>query len=511
MIKSKAILFLLLTGVFFLFLIKAEFFPFAAKTYLGKDIKLYTYTAGDTLLGSGTISVPFRRSKNGETYLNVAVDFNGDGKYSGYLIGGKTQEEWIAKNEKPRILSDYRNNFSFLIVDNAIGVRTKFPVKTALTDHKLTSFWTTVDPQKGEFIISSVPLTRHDLGSFLGFDIPGADPEIKRGFAANTSYQNFLPQIFYIGKAKASSNSDFEVYRQAQVPDFPQQPTECTPTAVANNMVSLAGEHGRLNDLPKTDREIIAELKSDMQFNSGVTNNNLVSGKDKFSARHKLPIATKRIDHPSFQDMVDAIKSGAAVELSMKWVKSKSGHADTGHVVNLVGAGSTDGAEFVYVHDPATPLGMDTLNLSFKIQRGSTSYEGIEYPAWDGIAYIDEIFVQKWTNQPQQEITTVQLQEVISPSITKSPSPLPTQSSPTLSCDLAAFFACRDIFNLQGCIDTCPLVSAACAPGTPPDTECKETEKACADTCWNKGNEHGSSCAAKNNCTIEEIDKALRS
>src|SRR3989344_7509146 len=371
MIKSKTILFLLFSGVFFLFLIKAEISPFAAKVLLGKDIKLYIYTAGDTLSGSGMVSVPFRRTKDDEIWLNDAVDFNGDGKYSGYLVGGKTQEEWIAKNEKPRILSDYRNNFSFLIVDNAIGVRTKFPVKTALTDHKLTSFWTTVDPQKGEFIISSVPLTRHDLGSFLGFDIPGADPEIKRGFAANITFQNRLSQIFYIGKAKASSNLDIEVYRQAQVPDIAQIPMECTPTAVANNIISLAGEHGRLNDLPKTDRALIAELKGDMKFYNGVMNNNLVSGKDKFSARRKLPIATKRIDHPSFQDIVDAIKSGAAVELSMKWVKSKSGHADTGHMVSLVGAGSTDGSQYVYVHDPATPLGVDTLNVSFKIQSGS--------------------------------------------------------------------------------------------------------------------------------------------
>ena len=163
------------------------------------------------------------------------------------------------------------------------------------------------------------------------------------------------------------------------------------------------------------------------------------------------------------------------------------------------------------MHDPATPLGMDTLNLSFKIESGSSFYEGIEYPSWNGIAYIDEIFVQKWTDQPQQEITTVQPQEVISPSITKIPSPSPMPSSPPSSCNLAAFFVCRDTFNLQGCIDSCPLVSAVCAPGTPTDTECKETEKACADACWNKGYEHGSYCAEKNNCTIEEIGKAIRS
>src|SRR3989344_2711004 len=196
MIKSKTILFLLFSGVFFLFLIKAEISPFAAKVLLGKDIKLYIYTAGDTLSGSGMVSVPFRRTKDDEIWLNVAVDFNGDGKYSGYLVGGKTQEEGIAKNEKPRILADYRNNFSFVTVDKAIGKRSKFAVKTALTDHKLAGAWTAVDPQKGELIKASVPLTLHDFGSLLGFDIPGADPEIKRGFAVNTGYQNFLAQIF---------------------------------------------------------------------------------------------------------------------------------------------------------------------------------------------------------------------------------------------------------------------------------------------------------------------------
>ena len=87
--------------------------------------------------------------------------------------------------------------------------------------------------------------------------------------------------------------------------------------------------------------------------------------------------------------------------------------------------------------------------------------------------------------------------------------PKPT-TPPTAKCDFNGFLSCRDTFNLQGCIDACPYVSAPCPAGTSPDTECKETDKACSDACWDRGTAHGSSCAKANNCTLEEIQARLQ-
>ena len=85
--------------------------------------------------------------------------------------------------------------------------------------------------------------------------------------------------------------------------------------------------------------------------------------------------------------------------------------------------------------------------------------------------------------------------------------PTPAQPTPTPkpSCNIPAFQACANTFSLQGCIDACPYVSATCPPGTPPDTDCKETDKVCSDACWNQADAHIDSCLTSNNCTQEEV------
>src|SRR3989344_294842 len=88
----------------------------------------------------------------------------------------------------------------------------------------------------------------------------------------------------------------------------------------------------------------------------------------------------------------------------------------------------------------------------------------------------------------------------------QSPPP-PTTISP---CDFNGFISCRDKFNLQGCIDACPLVNKTCPEGTSPDTECKETDGECSNKCWNQGSSHGSQRAAMNHCSMKEVEDRLR-
>lgn len=88
---------------------------------------------------------------------------------------------------------------------------------------------------------------------------------------------------------------------------------------------------------------------------------------------------------------------------------------------------------------------------------------------------------------------------------TTSPTAVPKQT-----CNFDGFVACRDQFNLQGCIDACPYVPTTCPPGTPPGTDCKQTDQDCSGACWDRGNTHGAGCAKDNNCTPKEIDTRLR-
>jgi hypothetical protein len=89
--------------------------------------------------------------------------------------------------------------------------------------------------------------------------------------------------------------------------------------------------------------------------------------------------------------------------------------------------------------------------------------------------------------------------------------PIGPQKPPTTAekCDFDGFIRCRDTFNLQGCIDACPFVPADCPPGTPPNTECKQTDQKCSDACWDRGTSHGSQCAVQSHCPDQEIQSRL--
>ena len=92
------------------------------------------------------------------------------------------------------------------------------------------------------------------------------------------------------------------------------------------------------------------------------------------------------------------------------------------------------------------------------------------------------------------------------PAPTSTPPPTTTSPpTPKPSCNIPAFQACANTSSLQGCIDACPYVPITCPPGTPPNTDCKETDKACSDACSNKADAHIDNCLALNNCTREEV------
>lgn len=73
------------------------------------------------------------------------------------------------------------------------------------------------------------------------------------------------------------------------------------------------------------------------------------------------------------------------------------------------------------------------------------------------------------------------------------------------ACDFDNFKVCANTFSLQGCIDACPYVSRECPAGTSPNTECKETDKACSNQCWTSADIHLDNCLKSSNCTKKEV------
>lgn len=125
---------------------------------------------------------------------------------------------------------------------------------------------------------------------------------------------------------------------------------------------------------------------------------------------------------------------------------------------------------------------------------------------WEDTAAYDERqkpYMGDWPDSIDDLIDTSSLPAVTNP---KQPAAAPTVSQ----CNFDGYIQCRDKFNLQGCIDACPFVPISCPPGTPPNTDCKETDQGCSDTCWEQGNTHGSRCATANHCSMQEIGERLR-
>jgi hypothetical protein len=71
-----------------------------------------------------------------------------------------------------------------------------------------------------------------------------------------------------------------------------------------------------------------------------------------------------------------------------------------------VGANQTAaGAQSAQIHDSATPgNGADTFSLGQARTPSGTEFITINYPLWDGVVLVDDIFVQNWT-EPEPATT----------------------------------------------------------------------------------------------------------
>jgi hypothetical protein len=254
---------------------------------------------------------------------------------------------------------------------------------------------TDIDGEPIQTVEAQISFAAHELAEMLGTNVPGASEELKRG----------VGEVFsLVPKVSAQTATATSASRNVSVPDLGQGSMECSAVSTANNLISLAGEHGALDQLPQNTRDLIEELKTDMQFNNGILNSNFKAGKDAFVARHNLPITTRRISNPTFDDLSTALNSGAGVELSTRMIQSASGQAATGHTMTLVGANqSASGSQSAQVHDSASPTGADTLSLGKAQTPSGQEFLVVEYPLWDGVVIVDDIFVQNWTESEQAQ------------------------------------------------------------------------------------------------------------
>lgn len=325
---------------------------------------------GDGITDYGFLSYNFNKSADGDWYAQGFIDANGDGTFS--------DNEWVVKNEPAHVVKDFPNRFSVTLPDSlkTSDAPKTVPVMIALTDAPVDTALA-ISKDNSHTLDAAVETTVID--DEFGLNVPGSSADLKRGVGI----------VNYAHAQETNTGVD-----STNLPDFSGGPMDCFAIATANNLINMATEHGRRDDLPDP-QELIRELKDAMQWNNGILNRNFLTGKAQFVHDLDLPIETEEIKRPTINDLKRALASGDGVEISTSMIRSST-HDDTGHVLTGVSAAS-DGSS-VSVHDPATPQGNDSLHMS--MTGGATPFILLSYPMWDGIMIVDAIYIQHW-KEPQ--------------------------------------------------------------------------------------------------------------
>ncbi|MDO8516174.1 MAG: hypothetical protein Q7S28_02915 [bacterium] len=319
---------------------------------IGDGITLYRSAYMGQPTEQGFVYIPFTQTSDNFDLANVAIDMNGDGTYAAYDVNGKKQEEWLVKNMPAELIAGEANRYVLRIVDPAFGTK---PVKgvAVLTKNALAGdVWPAAEiekagPPKKEFNITEViiedraALRANDpSGLRTGLPIPGS----------------FLEKAF--AQAPAPAVPQNYGVKVTDAPDQDQLYNECGPTAISNGFRWLAKKYKVEDRMPPGDtRDLIDELKGDLQWSDGVWDNDILNGKNNFIKRHNLPFEAHLIGHKNDMNFVDKIydelEKGQAVELTMSFYNA-SGSPSGGHVVTVVGAGVKDGRAYLTFHDPDT-------------------------------------------------------------------------------------------------------------------------------------------------------------
>lgn len=351
---------------------------------LSEKSSILRYQIGNSITDFAYLSYHFKESSTGDLYAQGFIDLNDDGQY--------TDDEWFIINEEVRVIKDFPNRFSFLLPDGLKSVDTlpEYKVELMLTTQKEKS---RVDMQSVGMVELDIDVETELLDTEFGLDVPGASEDLKRG----------------VGSKYQSDTMDFEEtgVDTSDLPDLTGGPMDCFAIATANNLINMTKQNDRRDDLPGNPQDIMTELKNDMNYADGITNANFLIGKAAFVARYNLPITTVEIKNPSINDLADAFADADAVEISTTMIRSASGHANTGHVLTGVSAYQDGDDAGIATHDPATPEGTDTMDIN--MSGGDNQFIIIDYPLWDGIAFIDSIFLQYWDTSVGESDSVIML------------------------------------------------------------------------------------------------------
>lgn len=343
---------------------------------LASNSTIYRYLLENQGTDFAYLTFNFSETTEAPLWAQAFIDYNNNGTYEA--------DEWVVRNQPARVVKDFPHRFAF-----SVGME-RFDTgalkgKLLLTENKSDDERTLTPFGEVDVVYEIVTEV---LDTEFGLDVPGASEDLKRGVGAGADFE----ETGFIGK---------------DIPDLTGGSMDCFAIATANNMIALASKNDRRADLPEDPQALIDELKTLMAYKDGITNANFLVGKAAFVKKYNLPVRTEEIKKPTIEDLEMAFANGDAVEVSTTMIRSRSGRANTGHVLTGISAYQDGDEAGLAVHDPATPVGTDT--MSIRMSDGDNPYILLDYPMWDGIVFVDTIFVQYWEDQPEDTDSSTRL------------------------------------------------------------------------------------------------------
>ena len=353
----------------------------SAEAVFGDSFEIVAETSGGVPTGKGYFTVGFVKDIQDRRFVNIAVDFNGDGTWTTYPVGQTTQTEWVAQNMSAYVALSETYSFPFSIDDVSILARGNFKARVMMSERPIAvtseaAGWNGTVPGGA---LASADFTVAKVKTFDVDALASPDPDELGTTGASLAAPLPLQALFnMVPKAAAAPSPAIRLLADATitdsvyhpgVPNLVQGHNECIPTSTANSLLWLADKYKFKDKMPGTPADLISELKTDFKWTarSGVyvasskenpTGDGYLNGMGKFVNDRNLPIDVHQIggrfDDNIFAKVMAELKKGQDVILDLEYQLPVTGRRIAGHGITIVGGWTAStGTNYLDVHDPA--------------------------------------------------------------------------------------------------------------------------------------------------------------
>ncbi len=340
--------------------------------------ELLQVVAGATPTTRGFLIVNFGKEITEPVTLSASIDWNRDGEFQ--------KEEVVVTNAPADPRKNWNGNFpiQFQRADDLSNLTVHLTVGNESFDLPLT-------------------LTTYDVGELVDFSTVTKPDESMKGDTVvrppAAPKAEGVPQNFH-----------------NDTPDITQRKDECAPTTAANGFIQMAGDHGRIDAIPRDPMALVDMFKKEMgwTFQNGVLIEDFSTGKDYVARQLDLPIHSETVTG-DFNHVVDkieeALAGGGAAEMRVQAkVTDAKGkvHNVGGHVVSVTRVIRNGQSLSLEIHDPLSPAGTEPYDID--PNDGALS----NYPFLGGKESesvrisVSVAFLQTWNDGPRSIIDDLQ-------------------------------------------------------------------------------------------------------